>query len=103
MHTAFLPQKNLPLQERRAHIFPHLQQPLIFIGTICENQCIAVLEDKQVNVYNKYTRECVMQGVRDPKNMLYMINVHLHAVLTTPPRVTTKLQTICMRLNASRV
>ena len=55
-NTMFLPQKNLPLQARRAHIVPHLQHPLIYIGTICDNKCIAMFDDKPVTVYNKDTR-----------------------------------------------
>ena len=45
---------------------------------------IDVFDEKHVTVYNKYTCEFVMQGVRDPKTTLYMIKMHLPAVPTSP-------------------
>ena len=74
-HITLLPQHNLPDKARQAHIFPGLQKPLISIGTLCENNCIAVFDEKRVTIYDKLTRQIVMQGHRDPNTTLYMINM----------------------------
>ena len=74
-HIALLPQHNLPEKARQAHIFPGLQKPLISIGTLCDNNYIAVFDKKRVTIYDKLTRQTVMQGHRDPNTTLYMINM----------------------------
>ena len=45
-HIALLPQHSLPDKARQAHIFPGLKKPLISIGTLCDNDCIAVFDEK---------------------------------------------------------
>ena len=65
-HIALLPQHNLPDNARKAHIFPGLQKPLIFIGTVCDNNCIAVFYAERVTIYDQTTRNTIMQGHRDP-------------------------------------
>ena len=74
-HIALIPQHNLTDKARQAHIFPGLQKPLISIGTLCDNNCIAVFEEKSFTIYDKSTRQIVMQGHRDPTTTLYMINM----------------------------
>ena len=83
-HIALLPQHNLPDKARKAHIFPGHQKPLISIGTLCDNNCIAVFDEKRFTIYDKTTRQVVMQGHRDPKTTLYMINT------TSPLRAMTE-------------
>ena len=65
-HIALLPQHNLPDNARKAHIFPGLQKPLISIGTVCDNNCIAVFYAERVTIYDQTTRNTIMQGHRDP-------------------------------------
>ena len=74
-HIALLPQHNLPDKARQAHIFPGLQKPLISIGTLCDNNCIPVFDEKRVTIYKKSKRQIFMQGHRYPNNTLYMINM----------------------------
>ena len=74
-HIALLPQHNFPDKARQAHIFTGQKKPLISIGNICENNCIAVFDEKRVTIYDKSTRQIVMQGHRDPNTTLYMINM----------------------------
>ena len=45
-HIALLPQHNLPDKARKAHTFPGLQKPLISIGTLCDNNGIAIFHEK---------------------------------------------------------
>ena len=52
-HIELLPQHNLPDNARKSHIFPGLQKPLILIGTLCDNNCIAVFDEKRVTIYEK--------------------------------------------------
>ena len=76
--------RHLPEKARKAHIFPGLQKPLISIGTLCDNNCIAVFDEKRVTIYDKTTRQIVMQCHRDPKTKLYIIN------MTAPMRKMTE-------------
>ena len=44
-HTALLPQNNLPIEARHAHIFPDLKnKALLSIGMFCNNGCIALFD-----------------------------------------------------------
>ena len=74
-HIALLPQHNLPDKSHKANIFPGLQKPLISIGTLCDNKCIAVFDEKRVTIYDKMTIQIVMQGHRYPNTILYTINM----------------------------
>ena len=74
-HITLLPQHNLPDKARQAHICLGLQKTLISIVTLCDNNCIAVFYEKRVTIYDKSTRQIVMQGHRDPNTTLYMINM----------------------------
>ena len=55
-HIALLPQHNLLDEARKAHIFPGLQKTLISIVTLCDNNCIAVFDEKRVTIYDNTTR-----------------------------------------------
>ena len=83
-HISLLPQHNLPDKGRKAHIFPGLQKPLISISTLCYKNCITVFDEKRGTIYDKTTRQIVMQGHRDPKTTLYIIN------MTAPLRAMTE-------------
>ena len=74
-HITLIPQHNLPDKARQAHIFPGLQKPLISISKLCDNNCISVFDEKRVTIFEKLTRQIVMQGHRDPNTTLYMINM----------------------------
>ena len=74
-HVEIPPQRNLPDKARQAHIFPGLQKTLISIGTLCDNNCIAVFDEKRVTIYDKSTRQIVMHGHREPNTTLYIINM----------------------------
>ena len=58
--TSELFNKYLPRTE--AHIFPGLQKPLISIGTLSDNNCIAVFDEKRVTIYDQTTRQIVMRA-----------------------------------------
>ena len=74
-HIALLLQHNLSDKARKAHILPGLQKPLIPIGTLSDNNCIAVFDEKWVTIYDKTMRQIVMHGHRDPNTTLSMINM----------------------------
>ena len=90
-HIALLPQQNLPLPARKAHIFPKLTKPLISIGILCDNGCIAVFDADQVTIYNKTTKLPVMMGKRDPVTTLYMVNMTATPSVSSPPSFPTNL------------
>ena len=89
-HIALLPQQNLPLQARKAHIFPKLTKPLISIGILCDNDCIAVFDEDLVTVYNKHTKLPVLMGKRDPVTTLYMIDMSTQPSISQRSELTTK-------------
>ena len=74
-HITLIPQHNLSDKAHKAHIFPGLRKPLISIGTLCDNNCISVFDEKRVTIYDKTTRQIVMQGHRYPRIILYTINM----------------------------
>ena len=74
-HIALRPQHNLPDNVRKANIFPGLQKPLISIGTLCDNNCIAVFDAERVTIYDQTTRNITVQGHRNPITTLYIINM----------------------------
>ena len=58
-YIALLPQKNLPDAASHSHIFPHLANPLISIGTLCNKKRIIVFDTNQVTIYDKDTHQVV--------------------------------------------
>ena len=66
-HTTLLPQHNLSDKARQAHIFTGLQKPLISIGTLCDNTCIAVFDEKRVTIYEKIDETDCHAGPQRPK------------------------------------
>ena len=73
-HTTLLPQDALPIEARHAHIFPDLKnKALLSIGMFCENRCIAIFDNKKVNIINKKTNKHIMHGTRDNQTSLYMV------------------------------
>ena len=52
-HTTLLPKTDLPIEARKAHIFPGLNKALLSIGTFCDHGCQAVLDDEAVLILNK--------------------------------------------------
>ena len=66
-HTAFLQNIDLPLKDREAHIFPGLEnRALLYIGTFCDNGCIAQFDENKVIIIDKESNKIIMQGGRDP-------------------------------------
>ena len=63
----------VPDKARKAHIFPGLQKPLISIGTLCDNNCITVFDEKRVTIYEKLMGQIFIKGHKDPNTTLYMI------------------------------
>lgn len=92
-HLALLPQQNIPLPARQAHVFPQLKKPLISIGTLCDNNCIAVFYADQVIIYDKTTKQTLMHGNRDPTTTLYMISLSdtTNKLMTAPPHFPENL------------
>ena len=76
--TALLPQDTLPVEARNAHIFPDLKnKALLSIGMFCDNGCIAIFDNKKVNITNKKTNKHIMHGTQDNQTSLYMVPLKL--------------------------
>ena len=73
-HTALLSQQDLPIQARKAHLFPGLNKALLYIGTLCDNGYQATFDDKSVLILNKGSGRVIMKDTRDPRSNLYMLN-----------------------------
>ena len=73
-NTDLLPQNNLPIEARQAHIFPDLKNKALFsIGMLCDNGCLALFDDKKVYIIDKITNKNIMHGTRNNKSTLYML------------------------------
>ena len=73
-HTDLLPQDTLPIKARHAHIFPDLKnKALLSIGMFCDNGCLALFDDKKVNIINQKPKEHIMHGTRDYQSSFYMV------------------------------
>ena len=90
-HTALLPQHNLPHNARKAHIFPGLKKPLVSIGTLCDNKCVAVFDAQRVTIYNQTNRQIIMQGNRDATTGLYMIDMVMNQLKQQPQVKCTEM------------
>ena len=73
-HTALLFHQDLPLQARKAHIFPGLNNDLLSIGILCDHGWEAIFNDKYVRILNKWSGKFIMKVTRDPHTNLYMLN-----------------------------
>ena len=81
--TALLSHPDLPLQARKAHLFPGLNKALLSIGTLCDHGCEATFNEKSVRVLNKWSGKFIMKGTRDPRTNLYMLNLTQQKKLMT--------------------
>ena len=74
-HTALLSHQDLPIQSRKAHLFPELNNALLSIGTLCDNVCEATFNDKYVLILNKGSGKVIMKFTRNPRSNVYMLNL----------------------------
>ena len=73
-HTALLPQDTLPIEARHAQIFPDKKnKSLLSIGMFCDNRCLALFDDKKLNIIDKRTNKNIMHRTCDNKSSLYMV------------------------------
>ena len=78
-HTTLIPHKNLPIEARKAPVFPGLtNRTLLSIGTLCDNEYIVVFDDTCVRIINKTTHKILMKGGRDIKTGLYILELEIN-------------------------
>ena len=83
-HTALLDIPTLPLEARKAHIFPDLHNSaLILIGQFCDNGFEAKFNRQEVQILQN--NHIVLRGPRDEQTGLWLI--HLAPPTTTPMRL----------------
>ena len=61
-HTAILSHPDLPLQSRKAYIFPGLNKALLSIGTLYDHGCEATFNYKYIRILNKQSGKIIMRG-----------------------------------------
>ena len=69
-HTDLLSQQDLPIQARKAHLFPGINKAFLSIGILCNHGRQATFYDKSVLVLNKGSVKVIMKGTRDPRSNL---------------------------------
>ena len=74
-HTSLLSHQDLPVQARKAHLFPGLNKALLSIGTLFDHGCESTFNDKSVLILNKWSGEFILKGTREPCTNLYMLNL----------------------------
>ena len=52
-HMALLSKKYLPIESRKAHLFPGINKAFLSIGNFFDNGCQAIFYDKTVLIVNK--------------------------------------------------
>ena len=70
IHTAILSKPDLPIEARKAHLFPGLKKALLSIGTFCDHIFQSVFDDKEVLILNKRNGKTMMKGRRYPLSSL---------------------------------
>ena len=87
-HTALLSHQDLPIQARKAQIFPGLNKDPPSNGTLFNHVCEATFNDKSVLILNKGSEKNIIKGTRYPHSNLYILNLtqqnKLMTEFTTP-------------------
>ena len=65
-YTELLSKTDLPVEARKADIFPCLKKALLSIEKNCYHGCQAVFDNNKVLILNKSNRKIMMRGRRDP-------------------------------------
>ena len=60
-HTVLLSKTNLPIEARKAHIFPGLNKALLSIVTFGDHGCQSVFDDKEVLIINKRNEKMMIR------------------------------------------
>lgn len=93
-HEADLNVPALPIEARRAHIFPNLTSTLISIGTLCDSGCSATFTATKVTIACNNIE--VMTGERDRSNGLWNLDIDPPkvpvATVMTPPTEAASLR-----------
>ena len=74
-HTAILSKQDLPIQARKLHLFPGLNNALLYIETLFDNGCQATFDDMSVLIFNKGSGKVITKGTRYSRTNLYMLNL----------------------------
>jgi hypothetical protein len=78
IHNSHIGELNLtalPINARRAYIFPDLQGSLISIGDLCDEGYIAVYTKSKVSILDQNTGNTLLEGFRDNNSRLWMIDL----------------------------
>ena len=99
----------LSTHTKRARVFDGLHSfSLIFLGKLCENECIAILDKNGINILRD--RKLILKGHRNKIDGLWEITVAIplrhcdHAIITTEKTKTELIQYFhgCCFRNAPR-
>ena len=72
-HSSDLKIAALPMQARKAHVFPQLKTSLISIPQLCDAGYKAIFDDTTVEIVKN--NETHLEGHRDKESNLYMIDL----------------------------
>jgi hypothetical protein len=85
-HTALLPFHDLPIEARRAHLFPALQnKALILIGQICDSGFVATLNAKSIHI--THPAHDTISGTRDHRTGMWTLDVPPQTTNSTAPTI----------------
>ena len=90
-HTAILSKPDLPIEARKAHLFPGLNKELLSIVTFCDHICQSVFDYKEVLIIKKRNGKMMMKGRQDPLSNIYMLNLTQRNNLMTEFRTPEKI------------
>ena len=75
-HTSLLSHQDLPIQARKAHLFPGINNTVLSIGTLCKYGFEVTFNDNYVLILNKWSGKVIMKGTLDPHTNLYLLNLN---------------------------
>ena len=70
------------------HVFPQLQSPsLVSIGQLCDDNCVAILDKKEMNVYKN--KQLIVKGHQNPSDGLWDIPLHPSCPVAACPPISS--------------
>ena len=96
-HKGLLPfHHSLSTKSKTAHVVDGItNSSLISIGQLCDDNCIAVLDKKHLQVFKN--KECILKGTRNKTDGLWDIALPLPATLSPPAKSTETVNAIIRR------
>ena len=93
-HTALINFPQLPMEARRAHLFPNIKHALLSISMLCDQGYTAIFDQERVYIVKE--GEVIIHGFRHPVTKLYIVNMKEDK---NPPELNIRTMTDLKAIN----